>query len=128
MARPPERSDRPIIPDYSAGPETITAPSRGLLGLARPADRCKATGECKPTPPGSIPPDPMMGESRWTDHRLSVRVGDTHGRLGRTPRRTDPLRGQATHRIPTPLIPGRGRGRTLLGQRPPGRAPLRLGP
>src|SRR4051794_10184371 len=35
--------------------------------------KLKATGECKPTPQEPVPPCQIMGESRSTDHRLSVR-------------------------------------------------------
>ncbi len=122
--------DRISISAGLRGLQVLIAPDdyiRATRAIVAPIARDKATGECKPTLQGSIPPCPMMRESRSTDHRLAVRVGHTHGRLGRTPRLLDPVRGQPPHRIPTPLVPGRGRRRTLLRQRPPGRAPLRLG-
>ena len=86
------------------------------------ADRWVETYPARSFP--ALPDDARLWVS---DHRLAVRQGHPHGRLHRTPRRLDPFRGQTAHRIPTPLVPGRGRHGTLRRQRPPGRTPLRLG-
>src|SRR3954447_9892705 len=53
--------------------------------------------------------------------------GNRDDRLRRAIRRLDSVGGQAAHRIPTPLVPGRGGHGAVRRQRPPSRAPLRLG-
>ena len=64
----------------------------------------------------------MMRDSELSDHHLVVRLGHPHGRLCRAPRRLDPVGGQTPHRIPTPLVPGRGGHGAVRRLRPPSRA------
>src|SRR5512138_830631 len=69
----------------------------------------------------------MMRDYWVIDHRLAVWEGYPHGRLRRALRCLDSFGGPTAHRIPTPIVYGRGGHAALRRQCPPGRTTLRLG-
>src|SRR5512135_3016638 len=72
----------------------------------------------------------LPNDARFLVGRSPSRLGQGHddGQLRRAIRRLDPVWGQTPHRIPTPLVPGRGGHGAVRRLRPPSRATLRLGP
>jgi len=71
----------------------------------------------------------LPNDARSLVGRSPSRLGQDNrdGRLPRAIRRLDSVGGPAAHRIPTPLVPGRGGHSPVRRQRPASGVPLRLG-